>query len=817
MDMSHVMPSSYMEHGFCLNWERPLVALHVVSDLVTGISYYAIPMAMFFFAYKRRDLPFYKIFLMFALFILSCGTTHFLAAYVIFRPDYWSEGYVKAFTAAISAFTAIIFIPKMPEALALPNIITSMEEIKQLNHELGMKNAALQMATFSIEHVYDPVFWITSEARVWHANEAACNSLGYTRDEMLGLSVADYNPHFPLERWPDHWQELKERGALTFETQHRTKDGRLLDVEVSANFISYEGQEYNCAIVRDISLRKNTERELKANERRMACLYDLSQHPFTTEKEFLDYALHEALSLTESRYGYIYFYNEQTRQFTLNTWSDGVMQKCSVLEQKTAYDLDGTGVWGEAVRQRKPILLNDFQACHPLKKGYPEGHVDLDRFLTVPLIVEDAIVAVVGVANKKAEYNNNDIMQLRLFMDSVWMITMRKRAEEDRIIMEKQLLHTQKLESLGVLAGGIAHDFNNILMAVIGNADLALMKLNPESPVTEHLQAIEQSAARAADLAKQMLAYSGKGKFVIEAININRLLEEMLHMLNVSISKKAIIRLNPAQNIPPVEADATQLRQVVMNLVINASEAIGDKSGVIALTTGCMVCDRNYLNSVWQDEDIAEGTYVFLEVSDTGCGMDKETIAKIFDPFFTTKFTGRGLGMSAVQGIIRGHKGSIKVYSEVEKGTTFKVLLPASGNSGNLADQNAADDEWCGHGKVLLVDDEETVQATSGMMLRALGFEVLPAWDGREALKIYRENPDIRFVLLDLTMPHLDGEQCFRELRAFNPKVKVVISSGYSEMDVTQRFSGKGLAGFIQKPYKLSELKATIKAFMVNP
>ena len=236
---------------------------------------------------------------------------------------------------------------------------------------------------------------------------------------------------------------------------------------------------------------------------------------------------------------------------------------------------------------------------------------------------------------------------------SILDITELKNAEESRINLEKQLLHAQKLESLGVLAGGIAHDFNNILMVIMGNADLALMRMNPESPAIDNLHKIEQAAARAADLAKQMLAYSGKGKFVIENLDLNRLLEEMLHMLEVSISKKTELRLNLAPNLPSVEADATQMRQIVMNLVINASEAIGEKSGVIAVSTGCVDCDKNYLEKVWLEENLTAGLYVYLEIADTGCGMDNETQVKLFDPFFTTKFTGRGLGMAAVLGVCR--------------------------------------------------------------------------------------------------------------------------------------------------------------------
>ena len=389
-------------------------------------------------------------------------------------------------------------------------------------------------------------------------------------------------------------------------------------------------------------------------------------------------------------------------------------------------------------------------------------------------------------------------------------VTNRKKAAEEHRRMEEQMLHAQKLESLGVLAGGIAHDFNNILMSIIGNADLALMRINKESPAVENLHQIERASARAADLAKQMLAYSGKGRFVIESLDLNLLLEEMLHMLEVSISKKAVLRLNLAAPLPPVEVDATQLRQIVMNLVINASEAIGDKSGVIAITTGCMDCGKNYLKNVWLSENIGEGMYVYLEVADTGCGMSKETLARLFDPFFTTKFSGRGLGMAAVLGIVKGHQGAIRVYSEPGKGSTLKILLPASCRPAEMFGHDSCADGWQGSGTVLLVDDEETVRGIGSEMLKELGFLPITAGDGREALAVFRQNPEICFVILDLTMPHLDGEQCFRELRQISPEVKVIMTSGYNEHEVTQKFVGKGLSGFMQKPYNLAELKKMV-------
>lgn len=411
-----------------------------------------------------------------------------------------------------------------------------------------------------------------------------------------------------------------------------------------------------------------------------------------------------------------------------------------------------------------------------------------------------------------AAMGNPDLPQTQ-FIVLARDITERRLAEQDRLKLEQQLLHAQKLESLGVLAGGIAHDFNNLLTAIVGNTDLALMRLNPESPVRDNLQRIEQAASRAADLAKQMLAYSGKGRFVIESIDLNRLIREMTHMLEVSISKKAVLNYNLPDPLPPMEADATQLHQIIMNLVINASEAIDRENGVISMITGSMQCDRSYLDSIWAHEQLPEGLYVWLEITDTGCGMDAETLARIFDPFFTTKFTGRGLGMAAVLGIIRGHKGAITVESEPGRGSSFKVFLPAGGKQKETLDQaDRETTDWRGSGTVLLVDDEKTVIEIGGEMLKELGFEVVTAADGGEALEIFKQDAErFSFIILDLTMPRLDGEQTYRQLRQLKPEVKVIMSSGYNEQEINQRLGGTDLAGFVQKPYNLSALRDVIR------
>ncbi len=405
-------------------------------------------------------------------------------------------------------------------------------------------------------------------------------------------------------------------------------------------------------------------------------------------------------------------------------------------------------------------------------------------------------------------------------------ITKRVNAEEHRLNLERQLQHAQKLESLGVLAGGIAHDFNNLLMVILGNTDLALHELSPFSPARQSLLEVEKASTRAADLAKQMLAYSGKGRFVIEPISAADLFREMAHLLEVAIAKNVVLKYDFAEDLPTFEGDATQIRQIVMNLITNASEAIGDRSGMVSLSTGYMDCDRAYLdglinsNGLLYDEPLPEGGYVYFEVSDNGLGMAQSVIDKIFDPFFTTKFSGRGLGMSAVLGIVRGHNGAINIYSEVGKGTSFKVLFPVGNKQGEVITKkmvNGDSEEWRGRGTVLFVDDEETVLLVGQRMLESLGFSVLTAADGRLALEVYQEHMDeIDCVLLDLTMPHLDGEATFRQIRLLNANAKVILCSGYNEIEATTHFAGKGLVGFIQKPFNLKSLKETFSRIMTQ-
>ncbi len=378
--------------------------------------------------------------------------------------------------------------------------------------------------------------------------------------------------------------------------------------------------------------------------------------------------------------------------------------------------------------------------------------------------------------------------------------------------LSSQAQQAQKLESLGALAGGIAHDFNNLLCGILGGVELAVDELDAAHPARADLDIVQRTAREATELCRQLLAYSGKGRFVIEPVELSELVGSMQKLLRVTARKNVNLRLDLARGLPAVTADASQLRHVVINLVANASEAIGAAPGTITVCTGLMTCDDVYLRTTYLDDVLRPGAYVFVEVADNGCGMDAATRERIFDPFFSTKFVGRGLGLAAVQGIVRGHAGAIKVYSEVGSGTTIKILFPASAEAAAGCRPAPTAPGWRGHGLVLLVDDEPVVRAVGTRILERLGFEVLTAADGVEALEAFEQVRDrVVLIILDMTMPNLGGAATYRQLRARDPGVRVVLTSGYNEQEATSHFNGKGLAAFVQKPFQLESMRSTLE------
>ncbi len=398
-------------------------------------------------------------------------------------------------------------------------------------------------------------------------------------------------------------------------------------------------------------------------------------------------------------------------------------------------------------------------------------------------------------------------------------ITERKKAERESQELTGQLQQAQKMESIGVLAGGIAHDFNNMLVGVMGNAELAMLDTDVQDHMRQYLQKIFNSARRGADLVKQMLAYSGQGRLSMGNQNFNALIGDVSELLSTVIGKKITLNQTLMDDLPDVSGDRNQLTQLVMNLMTNASEAMADKPGVIHLRTGVRHLGALDFSSMYMATDLEEGMFVFVEVKDSGCGMDEETKSRIFDPFFTTKETGTGLGLAELLGIVRSQGGTLAVHTEQGKGSRFSVFLPmlevrALPQNLDTPEINIPSNM---PGAILLVDDEETVRDVASSMLEREGLRVLTAVDGQQAVDVYRQHaPEIALVLMDLTMPEMDGEQAFHAIRAINPNASIVLSSGFLDSEAIERLKRYGLAGFVKKPYSRQMLLSEISRFGIG-
>ena len=408
---------------------------------------------------------------------------------------------------------------------------------------------------------------------------------------------------------------------------------------------------------------------------------------------------------------------------------------------------------------------------------------------------------------------------------------LQQRGEENRVLqeehlnLERQMLQSQKLESLGVMAGGIAHDFNNLLQAISGNMELALMDSAADSAPHKYINRAMTSAKRAALLTDLMLTYLGKGIIVKKALDLNVLVRENAELLGSATTTAVPMELSLAPELPTILADEAQIQQVVMNLITNAAESIETQPGTVRLTTGVQRCDETCLASSLLDERTEAGQYVFLEVEDNGCGMSEETLQRLFEPFFTTKFTGRGLGMSAVMGIIRTHNGALFVESEPGKGTTFRVMFPATkgglltatsaepiAEPAPIAPAPAAD---ILSGVALVVDDEKAVLRVCATMVKHCGFKVITACDGIDAVAKFRAHADeITIVVMDLIMPNMDGIAAMSEIQNIKPDTRVIISSGFNEEELSERLANETPSGLIQKPYSLNLIKAEIQRVM---
>lgn len=620
-----------------------------------------------------------------------------------------------------------------------------------------------------VENIPDMIFVKDAEdLRFVRFNKAGERLLGYSRDDLLGKCDHDFFPKDEADFFTRNDRAVLGSGDVLDIPEEpiktRLQGTRILHTK-KVPLLNEEGRpQYLLGISEDITKRKQAEEARRESEVRLRTMFE-------------DAPL--GIALIDSSTGHIYEVNPRFAEIAGRTREAmATIDWMSITHPDDVQeDLDNMA------------LLNAGRITgFKMNKRYirPDGSTVWIEMTIAPVAVKD---------NAKPRH-------LAMIED----IT-------KRLDLERQLQRAQKLESLGVLAGGIAHDFNNLLQAVLGQAELAYDDLPSHSPVRTRVSKVLKAARQAADLANQMLAYSGKGHFVVDELDLNALVREMASLLESSISKRVGLKREFSDDLPAIKADASQIRQIVVNLITNGSDAVGEEGGLVTVRTGMAEYDRVFLDEIQADLVLPEGRYVSFEVSDTGCGIDEETKARIFEPFFTTKFTGRGLGLAAVQGIVRGHKGGIWIESEPGVGTTFKVLFPALDHQTEPTEKRAAQEtDWRGSGTVLVVDDEELLRDLATDVLEQVGFTVLTASDGAQAVDLFRErHAEIDCVLLDLKMPRMGGEEAFEELRKIRADVPVILSSGYSEEESTKQFAGRGLAGFLQKPYALEDLKRNLR------
>ncbi len=461
-----------------------------------------------------------------------------------------------------------------------------------------------------------------------------------------------------------------------------------------------------------------------------------------------------------------------------------------------------------------PTVFSSQLHRHVIPAPLPDGQLRIQHTVVTAIRAEgsgfDALLSIQDVTDLTRRLEEHRALRHQALREA----RERQRVEDERRRLEAKIQNAQKLESLGVLAGGIAHDFNNLLVGVLGNADLALVKETPSSPQRKYLESIITAAQRAANLSNQMLAFSGKGKFVTEVVDLAELVRDVVHLLEMPLSKQARIRFELPEEPLTVEADPTQIRQLMLNLITNAADAVGESGGVITISGGTRECDTAYLSETYLLEDLPAGVYAHVDVADDGEGMSAETVAKVFDPFFTTKFAGRGMGLAAVLGIVRGHRGTVQVDSEPGRGTVFRVLLPATEQRQPVEARFEPESVSLQGGEtILIVDDEEAVRTVAQRVLKDAGYNVMTAADGDQSIDIFRRHGDrIALVLLDMTMPRLSGHETLKELRRIRGSVTVVLSSGYSEEVARDHFADQPISGFLQKPYAPRRLLAKVQA-----
>lgn len=670
-----------------------------------------------------------------------------------------------------------------PDTNTVWGVIQDITEQKQFEDALKKSEARYRFLT---ENIVDVIWQMSPDLVFSYVSPSVKSQLGYRPEEILGRTIFEFltpdSRSHAQNAFNERMKSFRENSTLegiVYELEFVRKDNSTIWTEITSNpsFDSDNNLLGFHGVSREITDRKRAEESLRKSE-----------------SLFRSYVESAPLGIWET---------------------DGTGKLVSANKATTEI----TGYLHEQL-----IGMNMMDVCLP-----EHVHLAAERFTKLRTSENDAAEVQIVKADGTIIWELLNAVKLSedRYLFFIQDVTEKKLAQEEVIEMERRLFHAQKLESLGVLSGGIAHDFNNLLAIIIGNLELATDKIDPSSRAMDNIEKAMSAAERSASLTKQMLAYSGKSVLDVTEINLTEIVKSQSTMLKAAVVKAANLELNLDENLPALRGDAAEIQQVIMNLITNASESLETGYGKVKLSTGLRYCDKELLSHSLLPEKPTPQNMVFIEVEDNGIGMDSKTLHRLFDPFYTTKFLGRGLGMSVVHGVVKGHRGAITVKSQPEKGTIVTVYFPVSESDmtsrGETVDraqliQVQKEVEQPVFGSVLIVDDEPLVLDFMVSAMTSFGLNPITAGNGKEAVEVFRNNIDkIQLVLLDLSMPEMDGAATFEQIKKLKPDAKIILCSGYSEEEMLSRFElSNHPAAFLKKPSKLKDLKSLVRGVLFN-
>ncbi len=725
----------------------------------------------------------------------------------------------------------------------LEKLRSELADLRNEKERLALREEKLRSM---VEAAQDFIYLVSPDLTILYVNQTGANLFRLNPQEVVGKPLSELFSADIYHRQAKNIKLVLESGEPVYTENPysvegrefwlnarlvpvRSSDGKIIAVAGTSIDITVRKQAEDLLIKNRAQLEKQVEertkalfeanqrmqeeiKERKKIEKLLTIQHDvaLSLGSMTDMKGAMDALLNTILNMSSVDCAAVYWVDEKSGEVTLFAHK-GFTQ--AFIEVTGHYTPDTPQA--QLVAKGKPIYgrYSETLPMDPIR--LQEG---LRALVVLPVLFQGKAVAALNLGSHIHDDIDEDTRYLLEGLAAqIGPLVARVKSEAELKASQARLLHSQKLESLGILAGGIAHDFNNLLMGVLGNADVVLLDLETDSPLQEYIQDIYTASLRLSELTNQMLAYAGKGTFNKDDVDLSQVVREVMDLIKVSISKKVALHVDLAADLPTIKADQSQLKQIVMNLVTNASEACSEKGGQIHIQSKVEELDPQILGNILWEEDIKAGSFVSLEVTDTGGGMDEATKVKIFDPFFTTKFTGRGLGLASVMGIVRSHHGFIQVQSTLGHGTSIRVFFPSLDSKGKSkkAKENVERGAPQGLGTVLLVDDDHTARTVAKAFLEKIGFTVIEAENDHDVLKIFQtSSSSIVAAMLDGSMPCMDGSKSLvAEIRKIRPNLPIIEISGCNQNHIKEATGHIKPDAYLQKPFTMEALLSILNKY----